>query len=228
MSHLSFLVALVLFASLMPLPARMVSAIFFQAPDDYPEQVYMHAGDESIPLSLPRMNLGQWIKFPAGDLVLWFTKESVDPALAIPAEAPSVNVPAQWSEVILLFSVSSKSKEFPFTVTALPSGMSQFKPGEMIFFNRTTSTIGGNLGEKSVRIESGTTIKITSPVSKDGDYSVKLAYSPENRTDVLPLADTTWRYNTTARQMLFILPDVARGVPRIWSVTVPKIPEKRE
>lgn len=228
MHHPSFLAALLLFVSLMPLPARMVSAIFFQAPDDYPEQIYMHAGDKSIPLQLPRMNLGQWIKFPAGDLVLRFTKEPVDPALGIPAEAPAVKVSAEWSEVILLFAPSPQNLNFPFTVTALPASMSQFKPGEMMFFNRSKFGVGGKLGAKSIWVKPGTTAKIADPIGNDGDYSVKLAYSANNDPKTLPLADTTWRYGSEERMLLFILPDVERGVPRVWSVMVTDLPKEKE
>jgi hypothetical protein len=101
----------------------------------------------------------------------------------------------------------------------------------MIFFNRTTFAVGGKLGAKSIWVKPGTTVKIADPIANDGDYPVKLAYSVNNDPEILPLADTVWRHRSKKRQLFFILPDVERGGPRVWSVKVtelPKDPKEKE
>ncbi len=205
----------------MPASARPVSAIFFQAPADAPSEVFLHHGTGTVTLPLPRMNLGQSIKLPAGDLVLYFTPKPVGKLEVVPPEAPTASIPAAWSEVILLFSYSPQTPEFPFKVTPLNASMGEFRPGEMLIFNRSKSTVGGILGGQRVRINPGASTKVPPPVANDSDYPVRLAYSPANCSETLPLADTTWRHESAIRQLLFIVPDASRGVPRVWSVPAP-------
>lgn len=203
-----------------PAAARTVAAIYFQAPAGAPEKVYINDTSGSVALALPRMNLADPVKLAAGDLACRITLTPVTKDQPLPRAAPAVAIPAAWTEVILLFAHNPQDPAFPFTVTAMNASLSNFKPGEMLVFNRTRSSIGGKLGDRTLRVDPGQTVKLEAPASKNGDYPVSIGFRAPGEPAVRPLTQTTWRFEAAMRQLLFILPDLERGVPRIWSVNV--------
>lgn len=198
--------------------ARTLAAIYFRGPGNAPAKIYANSSGATLVLPLPKMNLSDRTTIPEGDLVLRLTLEPPAKDQSIPAGAPSVTIPAAWTDVILLFAHNPKDAAFPFVATALDVSLTKFKPGEMLVFNRTNTTIGGKLGTRSMRVGPGLSVKVDPPADTTGDYPVAIGYLPAGEQDARPLAYTTWRHETEVRQLLFILPDVTRGVPRVWSV----------
>ncbi|NQX00787.1 hypothetical protein HQ447_09005 [bacterium] len=220
MYHLLFAAAAITALSLSA-SARSLTAIYFRGPENAPKQVYLNSPAGSFALPLPRTNLGGFIKIPAGDLTLQVTLEAPGKDHPLPANAPTVSVPAAWTDVILLFAHNPKDPVFPFVVSALNTSLSNFKPGEMLFFNRTDTTIGGKIGDRTLKVAPGQSAKIESPVTAEGDYPVSIGYVPAGAEKAKPLALTSWRHEAAVRQLFFILPETDRGIPRIWSVSVP-------
>ncbi|MEO8617047.1 MAG: hypothetical protein ABI600_18045 [Luteolibacter sp.] len=207
--------------------ARTLSAVYFRPPAGAPEKVQATHSKGTIEVLLPRMNLSIPVKIPAGDLVLRITLEPVPTGAEIPAGAPTITIPAAWTDVILLFSVNPKDPAFPFSVTPLNASAASFKPGEIIVFNRTDATIGAKLGDEGFKLTAGATTKVNLSKAPEGDYPMHFGYIPAGETEARPLANSTYRNQPTLRQILFILPEPTRQVPRIWSVAVhPPQPEE--
>ena len=208
--------------------ARSISAIYFQAPQGAPEKVFLHGEAVSIMLPVPQMNLVDPVKLPPGELTLRVTTEPTTKERPISPNAPSVKIPAAWTDVILLFASNPKNQAFPFSVEAMNVSTSEFKPGELMVFNRSNATVGGKVGDRTMKVGSGRTVKVESPSGKEGDYRALIGYQAANDTRARTLCDTTWRHEATMRHLLFILPDPDRGVPRIWSVGVRPPPVEKE
>ena len=200
--------------------SRTVSAIYFRAPQGAPEKVHVYLPEKPLVLDLPKMNLSDPVSLPGEDLVLRISARPLAKDQPVPEGTPSVSVPAAWSEVILLFAPNPKDTVNPFTVTALNASLDKFKPGEMLLFNRSNATVGGKLGNRSLKVGPGLSEKIEPPVSEDGDYPVVLGYALAGEKEAKPLANTTWRHQSDRRRILFVIPDQERGVPAIWSVVI--------
>lgn len=198
--------------------ARTIRAIYFQRPANAPDKVYLYSGEKSIELELPGMNLSPRQKIPKGDLQLRCLLSPLLEGQPLPENAPVVRVPEGWSEVILLCVPNPDKSGFPVRFFPLNASLSKFGPGELLCFNRTKATLGGQIGIRKLRVAPGKSVLLGAPSRELGDYRVMIDYLPPGGKRALPLMRTTWRHEPTVRHLLFVVDDPVRKVPRIWSV----------
>lgn len=208
---------------------RTVSAVFFDAPPNAPKKMFAHIGKESFEIALPSMNLSDRIEIPSGEVVMQMTHSPVPEGTVIPPTAPSVRIPEDWADVVLLVAANPQSQgDFPIKILPVNASPGVFKPGQLLFFNLTKAQLAGKLGSSTLRVKAGSSVVVDPPAKADEDYPVEIDYLPPNSTEPLPLSRTVWRNEVQMRHLMFILDDKDRMVPRIWSVPLRPTPPKKD
>lgn len=150
--------------------------------------------------------------------VLYLAKDKPTPKQPLPADAPSVQVPAGESDLLLLLVTGPGS----LGIRALPAAVPDARgaAGALLWFNLQPRTLHVALGDaKPVAVRTGTCVVTLPPVAPDAPYAARLDLDPaEVGQDVQPFVRATWVRARYGRHLSFILTDPDRVVPRIISV----------
>lgn len=210
--------------------ARTVKTIFLKPPAGAPEQAFLWNETTSVEVSLPRRNLSAPVKLPKGTsefLVLSQLPANED---TLPAGAQKIMIPDAWSDTILIFIPSKSNKKFPARVIVVNASNDAFKKGETMVYNLTTSIFIGKLGGETVRVKARGTGVVKAPLATAGFYPVAIDCFIPKTKERKAVIRSNWKHNDKARQLLFVLPNPGKDVPRIWGVLdrFDKLVEKEE
>ena len=199
---------------------RACQTLFFQRPADAPAQIFLHDGQRSRKIELPKLNLSEPYAIAGGDVRLAFTETEVTDPKQIPATAPTAAVPAAWPRVLLLFQ-SDPAAPGKLRVTPLEVGAERFRPGEMLWFNLTDLALGGQIGKSKLLAHSHSQIVLPAPADQAGDYSVAIDMMEKDSTTGRPVCRTTWQFDPGVRMLVFVAADPGRRAPRVMGIPVP-------
>ncbi|MGZ0655767.1 hypothetical protein ACWPKO_11035 [Coraliomargarita sp. W4R53] len=171
-------------------------------------------------IQLPRHNFTKSFDLDGGKLRLSFLPSRLAEEVPVPEEAPSVMIPKNWEKVLLLVFADPSNPVMPIRVKALNASDDVFGPGELLFINYSEISIFGLLGEQKLLVHPGTMKVVSSPMSKMGEYQVKLDSVEGDIESRRWLMRQTWRHHPGVRRVVFAFPLPAPRTVKLYSAPI--------
>ena len=150
--------------------------LFLGAPDGAPEKLQLYDGKSSQEVELPGMNLSPVYKLPAGPLVLRMLPTAPAKPEDVSPDAPKVAVAETVSDFYLLVSSDPANKVAPVKLQVIDADSTKFKRGEMLWFNLTANSVGGQVGSEQLAMTPNSRTILKSPAAASEDYNVNLSF----------------------------------------------------
>lgn len=203
--------------------ARSCRIIFLKAPENAPQTLQLFDGTTSQEVELPRMNFSPVYQIAPGAINLRLLPappakpEDINPA------APGAKVAADVADCYLLVASDPTNPVTPVRMSVINAGQSVFKNGQMLWFNLSDKTVGGQIGKQQLSIAPNARSVIDAPASKSEEYNVNLAYYKSGNEKLQPLCETKWRHDPASRTVLFLINEPGTRTPRVMG-----FPDRRE
>ena len=141
---------------------RTCRILFLERPAGAPKTLHLFIGTTSQKVELPSMNLSPIYKLAAGAIPLKLLTAQVEDPKAVSPDAPSVDIPADYTDFFLLVSSDPENKIASVKLKAIHLEKENFKLGQTLWINQTDKTIEGKLGEQIVSLgpESSTIVDL--------------------------------------------------------------------
>ena len=206
---------------------RQFRTLYFGKPADAPESLTLTYGANSMSIPLPPSNLSQPQILPPGALEVMFSSQPIPPKTEIPANIPKFSIPDGWSDILFLFSADPSNTTAPVRVTALDLGSEKFKPGQILFFNRSQANLAGRIGSQTLKLGPMKTDYVAAPAENNDDYAVAIDMILPGEKEQKTLCRSTWRQTKEDRMLVFVLPDPVRKSLSIASVPIHPLPPEK-
>lgn len=229
---LHLLVCLPLLAFILPAAAqdkpkstRTCRILFLNGPASAPQKLHLFDGVSSQEVELPRMNFSPVYKISSDATALALLKEPPVPSPkagtppAIATGAPTVRLTESMIDFYLILSSDPANKVAPVKIHVLNADATNFKDGQMLWYNLTDIKIGGILGSRKLLIEPKSHIVLDAPATRMEDYEVNIRYLPPGKTQTEPLCETRWTHDPRSRSVNFILMPEGSIIPRIFGIS---------
>ncbi len=195
--------------------SRTCRILFLGAPDGAPETLQLFDGTASQQVELPRMNLSPVYKLPAGPIVIRMMTAAPAKPEAVPPDAPKAVIPEALADFYLLVSTDPANKIAPVKLQVIDADPAKFKKGQMMWFNLTANSVGGQVGTENLAMAPNSKIILNAPAAKNGDYNVNLSFRTPDDERLNPLCETKWQYDAGRRAVLFVVPQEGVRIPRV-------------
>ena len=215
---LSFLVLVTsTFLSLAPSATAEKSfrAIFHKAPAGSPEKLYAHVLEHGVyPIKLPRRSFSSSIELPDGDLVVRISEKETLPPETPLEETVNLKIPSGMKS-FLMFTYPNPDQQGPGVAIQLEE-TSKVRPGEMMWINTTTFTVGGSVGDETVVVRPGDIKFVGAPADRgDSSYKLKLDFMAKGSNKQQRLYSGTWPYDSNSRLIAFVTAGASASAPQI-------------
>jgi hypothetical protein len=201
-------------------PERTCRIVYVERPENAPVFLHLFDGRNSQNVELPSMNLSPTYKVAPGAIQLKLLAAEVEDPKEVPADAPSVEIPADFTNFLLLVLSDPDNKIAPVKLEAVNLDGENFKPGQTLWVNRTDMTIGGKLGEQILSLEPVSSKIVDAPVSDkgvpaNGYYNASFTYQAGEKGAFEPITEQQWWHDARSRHLGFIV-DSAGKLPKIF------------
>lgn len=210
--HLNFLVliAFLFFNNVYGAPDRTCRIIFLDRPANAPKSLHLFDGTTSQEVELPSMNLSPSYKLASGAIHLKLLNSKVDDPKSVSPDAPSVEIPANYSDFYLIITSHTDNEITPVKLQAIQLDGENFKVGQTLWMNYSDKTIAGKLGEQILSLKPDDSQIVATPFSDksaqaSGYYSASFTYQLEDETTFAPITEQQWWYDAKSRHLGFIL-----------------------
>lgn len=207
------------------LGAREVRLIYYKGPSEAPREAFLYgASGQFVQVRLPRSNASDAYELPDnGENFILLPEElpptQLPPEVPLPAGAPIVNIPLDWSLTLLLVIEDKSNPIFPVKVQPINASDSVFGPGQTYWINLTDIFVGGTVGDTRMVIKPRSMV-ITEPPREDrGDYKVVIDSVTPGENKRRWLVRQTWRHSPEARQLVFIHPLEPPRIASLYSIS---------
>lgn len=214
MSHPIKLILLLLFSlaaqAAEKAPERTCRILCLDAPDAMPVKLHLFDGTSCQEVELTRMGFSPIYQIRPGDLTLALLDKPPAPAPipgdppVIPTGAPKATLAATISDFYLIISSDPSNKVVPVRIQVVNASATNFKPGQMLWFNLTANKIGGAVGSQKLAIEPNSRIILDAPANKQEDYHVNIKFLPPGKQRAEPLCETSWSHDPRSRSVYFV------------------------
>lgn len=210
-----------LILSLLPVLAlaREVRLLRLEGPDTLPARLFVVGAGVESELDLPLLSpSSRRVSIGKEACVLCLAKDKPTPKQPLPADAPTVQIPAGEDDLLLVLLGGPGSLGIRAAPVALPDARGA--AGALLWFNLQPRTLYVRLGDAApVAVPSGTCRVTLPPVAPDAAYPARLDLDPVERgQDIQPFVRATWVRAKHGRHLSFVVTDPDRIVPRIISV----------
>jgi hypothetical protein len=130
-------------------------------------------------------------------------------------DAPKVAVAEAVSDLYLLVSTDPANKIAPVKLQIIDVDSSKFKRGEMLWFNLTANSVGGQVGSEQLAITPNSRTILKSPAAGSEDYNVNLSFRIPGDERLHPLCETKWLHDPRSRTVLFVIAQNGSRNPRV-------------
>ncbi|MBC7979742.1 MAG: hypothetical protein H7Y36_04175 [Armatimonadetes bacterium] len=218
--HFLLIPCLWLLASLAATAApRTCRVLFLGAPADAPRSLQIFDGTSAQHVELPRMNFSPVYELSSGDITLLLLEKVPEKPEDIPADSPIASIREGITDFYLLISTDPGNKTLPVSIQIIDANSTNFRKGQLLWFNLTPNRVGGKLGSEKLALEPNSKKITDAPAKGSEDYPVDIYYQFPGKEDIWPLCETKWLHNPAARIVMFVLPEAGSRVPRIMSFT---------
>lgn len=194
---------------------RSCRILFLGAPESAPEKLQLFDGSGTQEVELPRMNLSPVYKLPGGPLVIrMLTTPPAKPG-DVGADAPKAEIPEAMTDLYLLVSSDPTNKVAPVKMQVIDVDSSKFAKGQMLWFNLTANSVGGQLGSEKLAMKPNSKVIVNAPAIKNEDYVVNLNFVMPGTDKLRPLCETKWQHDPRSRTIFFIVAEEGARAPRI-------------
>ena len=193
--------------------------LFFDAPSDAPNTLYLFDGKDTREVELSRMNFSPVYELPAGQLNLRLLADPPEDPRTIPAGAPAVMVPETVVDFYLLISSDPDNGVVPVRMQVIDASFDKAKPGQMMWFNLTPNTIGGNVGDRRLVVRPKSSTVLDAPIPSAGEYPIQLFFQIPDDERMHPLTSTSWGHDPRTRNIIFINAAPNSRTPRVRGFT---------
>jgi len=200
------------------LQAREVRAIHLPANAGQLKNAHLIGAATSFEIELPQRNLSSPVRIPNGELLLAALAAPPGEAGEIPAGAPKVRIPEDWSRCILIFLGDTRNTVLPVRIIPVDASSARFPKGSTYVFNLSNSTLQGQFGNQRVRVESGKTAMFNAPLREFGSYPMGIDCLIPGEAAPRAISRTYWQHDPDARQLLFVTPQEGNPLPRVWGI----------
>ncbi len=194
---------------------RTCRLLFLGAPENAPEKLQLFDGKNSQEVDLPKMNLSQVYHLPAGALTLRMLSAAPASPEDVSPDAPMAVIPEAMMDFYLLINTDSTNKIAPVKIQVIDADSTKFKKGQMMWFNLTEYSVGGQVGGEELAMKANTRVILNAPAGKTEDYNVKLTYVMPGERQFNPLFEGKWTYDSRTRTILFVFTEPGARAPRV-------------
>jgi hypothetical protein len=199
--------------------SRSCRILFLNGPSDAPKTLHLFDGVSSQEVELPQMNFSPVYEIRSGALTLAMLPSPPVPRAGttpdIPAEAPKATLTETITDFYLILSSDLDNKVAPVKIQVVNADVSNFKRGQMLWYNLTDTKVGGILGSRKLLIEPNSRLILDAPANGLEDYYVNIHFQPPGKTRAEPLCETRWTHDPRSRSVSFILKPASSLIPRI-------------
>jgi hypothetical protein len=199
--------------------SRTCRILFLNGPSDAPKTLYLSDGVSSQEVELPHMNFSPVYEIRSGALTLAMLPSPPVPRAGttpeIPAEAPNAALTETITDFYLILSSDPDNKVAPVKIQVVNADVSNFKRGQMLWYNLTDTKVGGILGSRKLLIQPNSRLILDAPANGLEDYYVNIHFQPAGKTRAEPLCETRWTHDPRSRSVSFILKPTNSLIPRI-------------
>lgn len=191
-------------------PERTCRIVFPERPQDAPKSLHLFDGKKCREVELPSMNLSPVYGLAAGAIQIKLLTAEVENPKDIPADAPSVEVPADCTDFILLVTGDPENRIAPVNLELVDLGSANFKTGQTLWANHSDKTIEAKLGERTVSLEPESSEVVDAPVSENGVpasgyYKAAFTYRTQPDGAFEPITEPQWWHDANSRHLGFIV-----------------------
>lgn len=166
------------------------------------------------------MNLSPVYKLASGAIQIRLLAAKAEDPKEVPADAPMVEIPADYTDFLLLVFSDPNNKIAPVKLEAVNLECGNSKLGQTLWVNRTEKTIEGKLGEKNLSLGPATSKILDAPVSDKGVpassyYSASFTYRSGDEGTFEPITEQQWWHYGKSRHLGFIR-DSGGKLPKIF------------
>lgn len=200
-------------------PARSCRIVFLDRPADAPRLLHLFDGSNSQEVDLPSMNLSQSYEIAPGATQVKLLSAKVGDPGGVPPDAPSVDIPADYADFLLIVSSDPDREIALLKLDVVNLGGENFKPGQMLWNNRTDKAIEGKLGGQTLSLAPESSKIMDAPVSDEGVpgngyYNASFTYQAVEKGVFEPITEQQWWHDARSRHLGFIV-DSDGKLPKI-------------
>ena len=204
-SHLIFVTLLTLFTQLHAQEAakRNCRILFLERPATAPKSLHLFDGSTSQQVDLPSMNLSSVYAITPNSTQLKLLPAQVDNPENISPDAPAVDIPAEYTNILLIISSDPENKIAPVKLAVINLN---FKIGQTLWINRTDKTIEGKLGEQALSLEPDSSKIIDAPLGNQtsptsGYFEASFTYRVQGSDVTSLISEQQWWYDANSRHL---------------------------
>lgn len=188
---------------------RTCRILFVERPADAPKNLHLFDGKNSQEVDLPSMNLSPLYPLAPGAIQIKLLPAKADPANPPSPDAPSVDIPEDYTDFLLLVSSNPENKIAPVKIEAINLKSEHFKIGQTLWINRTDINIKAELGTQTLSLDPQSTKIIDNPLSDkaaptSGYFRATFSYKPEADAAFTPITEQQWWHDANSRHLGFI------------------------
>lgn len=203
---------------------RTCRILFLAAPPSAPQKLFLFDGTTSQEVELSRMSFSQIYEIAGGNIrVRMLPSPILDPE-QVPPEAPQALIPETTGDCYLILGSDPANKVAPVRIQAVNAATDKFRKGQMLWFNLTTSDIGGRIGTEQLRLSPNSRQILNAPATSASPYRVKIDYVIPDEKILRPICETQWQYNPATRMVMFVFNENGKQVPRVMGFSDFRIP----
>ena len=197
--------------------ARTCRILFMNPPADAPRKIFLFDGVASQEVELPEMNFSDVYKIASSDTATAVTllRAPVVDAKDIPAGAPIAKLPAAIVDFYLVVTADSNNMIIPLKLQVIDAGAEKFKRGQMMWYNLTSNSVGGQLGSQKLAMKGQSRVIIDAPAKANEAFDVNLSYLIPNDPQFHPICDTKWLHDPRARMVMFVYGGEDNSAPQV-------------
>jgi len=199
---------------------RTCRMLYFQAPFDAPEKVVLVVGKESTDIDLPRLTISAArAKLPSGVVRVYAALKAPTKAEPLPENTPFTDIPEAMSDALIVLLPTGQPGPLSFIMLPVEFHKNRAPEGAVIWFNLSDRIIYAKLGNATVTVNPKGSALCMPTVGIDEPYVVYVDASPvPPETETVPIVRGSWVKEARMRNLLFVVPDPSRTVPRIMSI----------
>ena len=196
---------------------RTCRVVFLQRPKGAPEKAQLFDGVDSHEVRLSTRNLSGVIKLPGGEggLTLGMTPDPVLEPENFPKGAPTVKIPANFTDFYLVVVSDLKNKILPVKMLLVDASDGSLRTGQTLWINFTDYNIKAQLGKERLNVRAKSKVISGAPLRDSGYYKASFLYQPNSKSKFLPVMKKSWWFDATSKNLGFIIKTGSK-LPKIF------------